>query len=482
MAEIFHNDFSGGMIRKKGPMKLADNESPLILNYHLDSVGDLTKRYGYTRLANQPVTGKTVNGMFMFTDVNSTKTCALMVINNAGNTQGVIYYRTSGNWTSSLATDTAGKITRFAAFCNYVFRVNGTDVVATSTDPVAPTWGTTNAPATITPKLIAVYEDRVYVANQPTTGQRSRLFFSSLPTSGTTITWDTTNDQVDINPDDNDEITALENNGNSLMIFKNRSLYRWKFKNVEPDRIIGVGAPTQEAVWTNFDLGITFFANEWGGWAYTGGYPKNVGRKIQPFFDAIAASTLTSIRTTGDHDHWFIYPGANLTVDGRTYTNPVLVYTISLDAWTIYTFAHPVGYFGRYIFSGSEDVYFGGNTGEVFQLGGVTVNSDDSGATTPSAIAGEIEFKEDFLGHDTNWVEDMTIYSKQPIGPNYTVRFNNTDDWKTLGETRKKVTKIGVRDEGNYVQFRASDNSISRSVIEAYAYEYQPLREEKEDD
>lgn len=479
--EIFHNDFSGGMVRKKGPMKLADNESPLVLNYLLDQVGDLVKRYGYTRLQGQLVSAKTVNGMFMYTNVTTAaQTCKIAVVNNSGDTQGVIYYQTTGAWATSKTNDTASLVTRFATFVNYLFRVNGTDVVGTSIAPVTGTWGTTNAPGTITPKLVGVYEDRVYLGNGNASGQRSRVWFSSLPVSGTSITWDTTNDYIDINPDDNDELTAFENNGNSLLFFKNRAMYRWKFKAVEPDKIIGVGVPTQEAVWTNFDLGITFFTNEYGVWAYTGGYPKNIGRKIQPFIDAIAAATLTSIRTSGDNDHYYIYPGANLTVDGRTYTNPRLVYTVSLDAWTIDTFDDAIGYMGKYIASSSEDLYFGNTNGEIMQLGGVTVNSDDSG-TSVAPIAGEVEFKEDFLGHDTNFVEELTVYAKQPIGPNYSVRFNNTDDWKNLGETRQKVAKFGIRSEGNYIQFRASDNSINRSTIEGYAYEHFSMRKEKED-
>ena len=479
MAEISRFSFAGGMVAKTGSLKLAENEVPLILNYHLDSVGDLTKRYGYTRLQGQLVDNKNVNGMFMYTNVTTAaQTCNLAVVNNSGDTQGVIYYRTTGAWATSKTNDTASLVTRFATFVNYLFRVNGTDVVATSIAPVTGTWGTTNAPSTITPKLVGVYEDRVYLGNGNTTGQRSRVWFSSLPVSGTSITWDTTNDYIDINPDDNDELTAFENNGNSLLFFKNRAMYRWKFKAVEPDKIIGVGVPNQEAVWTNFDLGITFFTNEYGVWAYTGGYPKNIGRKIQPWIDAIAAATLTSIRTSGDNDHYYIYPGANLTVAGRTYTNPVFVYTISLDAWTIYTLADPVKYFGKYINSSSEDLYFGNDDGEIMQLGGVTVNTDDSGSTA-APIAGEVEFREEFLANKEAKVNDITLYSAQPIGIKWNTRLNRRTDWDITSESTKVINKFTVNKSGNYIQLRAADNSNSRSVIEAYIIDYESHLTEK---
>lgn len=475
MPEIGRWDFSGGMVTKKGYLKLEENEVPLILNYHLDQTGDLVKRYGYTRVQGQLVDNKTVNGMFYYTNIQTAaNTCSLAVVNNAADSAGVIYYRTTGAWATSKTNDTAGRVSRFASFVNYVFRVNGADAVGTSVNPPGSIWGATNAPATITPNLIAVFQDRVYLANGQTGAQRSRVWFSSLPnTAGDTITWDTTNNYFHVNPDDNDEITGLENNGNTLLIFKNRSLYRWRYRQVEPDRIIGVGVPTQEAIATNFDLGITFFTNEYGVWAYTGGFPKNIGRKIQPWIDAIAAGTLTSIRSAVDNDHYYVYPGANLTVGGRTYTNPVFVYTISLDAWTVYTFDDAVGYMGKFISSSSEDLYFGNTDGEVFQLSGVTVNSDDSGGGAV-AIAGEVEFRTEFLANSESWVKDITVYSEQPIGPSYSVRFDRTLDWYDVGDTTKRIQTFPVNERGHYVQIRASDNSVGRSVIQGYVLNHDP--------
>ena len=397
------------------------------------------------------------------------QTCSIAVVDNAAGTQGVIYYRTSGGWATSKTNDTVGLITRFATFINYLFRVNGTDVIATSIAPVTGTWGTTNAPATITPKIINVYEDRVYLGNGNAANQRSRLWFSSLPSSAA-ITWDTTNDFVDINPDDGDELTAYKNHGDVQLIFKHRALYRWRFKNVEPDRVIGVGAPSQEAVQGHYELGITFFVNRHGAWAYTSGYPKNIGRSIQPFFDAITDANILNVKTGIDADHFYVHPGADVTVDGRTYRNPVFVYTISLDAWTIDTLYDVPRYFGSYLSSSQEVLHFGNNNGGIFQLGGMTVTTDDSnGAAAP--IAGEVEFREEFLSPNQSFGKNLTTYGDNFVGLKWSYRYDRSPDWISAGEQKHRIHKLLASQRGHYVQVRVADNSRNHSIIEGYHFE-----------
>ncbi len=161
------SNLSGGMNCKTNPLILKDAEAELIVNYNCDIVGSLTKRNGYTVFASQPVAAKQVLGMAQYTNSSTpTETTQVMVVNNTGNTQAVIYYNNSGTWTSSKATDTAATTvtnfnrSRFLTFVDYLFRVNGTQVVATSSDVNGGTWGTTDAPITITPSFIAMFQAR----------------------------------------------------------------------------------------------------------------------------------------------------------------------------------------------------------------------------------------------------------------------------------------------------------------------------------
>ena len=485
MANRNLTNFSGGINDKASKLLLKDTECEAIINYNLDSVGNLTKRNGYDVFASQPVAAKRILGLYQYTNTSvPAETTQVMVINNSGDTQSVIYYNNSSTWSTSKTNDTAlTTVTnfnrvRFATFLDYLFRVNGTDVISTSVNVNGSTWGTTNAPGTITPSFVTVFQDRVYVARNGVAAA-SRLYFSSLPSAGS-ITWTTASDFVDINPDDGDQITALENNGNRLLIFKNRSLYRWTFGQVEPDRLIGIGTPSQETVKTNLDLGITFFANEYGAYAYSGGRPKLISRKIQPWFDAITASNLDMMCAESDNDHYYLYLGDSLTVDGRAYTNVMAVYTISLAAWTIYTVNTPIRFMNKLILSSSEDIYFGSSNGRTYQWNSGT--ADDSGGAagaTAANIAGEILTKEMALNFpystDINWID---IISQQRVAASLSYDVDRKDIWKQLGNLNDRFTSFKVGSiPAKTLRLRITDNSQNISIIEGINIEHTPNKQ-----
>src|SRR3990167_6224141 len=194
MSNKFIANFSSGMNEKSSPLLLKESECEKIINFNLDTTGALVGRNGYDVFATQPVTGKRVHGLFQYTNTSSSaETTQVMVVNNSGDTNAVIYYNNSGTWATSKTNDTAVTTftnfnrARFKTFINYLFRVNGVDVVATSINVNGSAWGTTNAPGTITPSFIEIFQDRVYLARNGTTNP-SRLYFSNLPTTAGAIT------------------------------------------------------------------------------------------------------------------------------------------------------------------------------------------------------------------------------------------------------------------------------------------------------
>lgn len=468
------------MNTKVSPLLLKDTEVELALNFSLDTTGALTKRNGYDVYASQPVAGKTIVGLYQFTHTGTpAETTQMMVANSAADANTVIYYNNAGTWTLSKA-DTA--ITtfnntnryRFATFLDYVFRVNGTAVVATSTNVDGASWGTTDAPTVITPSFIRVYEDRVYTArNGAALG--SRVYFSGLPSSDT-ISWTTATDWFDVNPDDGDEITALENNGNRLLIFKNRALYRWKFGQVESDRLIGIGTKSQECVKTNLDLGITFFANEYGVYAYTSGRPKKISRKINKWIEACSATDVSLFNAETDDDHYYLYLADSLTVDSRTYTNVMAIYTVSLDAWVIYTLDKPVRVMSKLIVSGEENIYFGSTNGRTYKFDSGT--ADDSGGDngdTAVPIAGEIISKEYLLSFPTKSdIQHIDIISNQQSSAQALYSLDRNEEFKPLGELTKRVNDFSAQGECHTARIKIADNSQTISVIEGFNFQYEP--------
>lgn len=481
MSNHLITNFSGGMNSKVSPLLIKDTECELVVNYNLDKVGALTKRNGYDVFASQPVAAMRVNGLFQYTNTNTpAETTQVMVANVAGNANGIIYYNSSGTWTASKSNDTASLKSRFATFVDYLFRVNGTDVVASSKDVNGGIWGTTNCPATITPAFISVFQDRLYVAKGSASGQLSRVWFSGLPSAAETLPAWEVNDYFDVNPDDGDEIRALENNGNRLLIFKNRALYRWTFGQVEPDRLIGVGTQSQECVKTNLDLGITFFANEYGAYAYTGGRPKLISRKIQDWFDNIPATDVDDMVAETDADHYYLYLSDSMTVGGTTYTKVMAVYTISLNAWTIYTLNTPWRVASKLIQSNSEDIYFGSSNGRTYQWNSGI--ADDSGGTngdTAVSIAGEIIFKEQLLNFPSKTdIQNIDTIVQDGMTANLSYQLDRGGDFKPVGKNLiERVNNARLGKEGQTIRVRITDNGASQSVIEGLNIEHNPKKE-----
>lgn len=484
------------------PLLMRDSEAELILNYHLDNVGALTKRNGMSEFGAAVGGSGRIRGLFQFNDSSAGTNIKLAVRDNTGGTNGVIAYYSGGTWNNGLITDTAAKNTRFCTFVDYVFRTNGADVVASSAN--GSTWGTTNCPTVITPKFCAVFQDRVYVAHGGTSN-RSRLWFSSLPSAGA-ITWDTANDWVDINPDDGEEITGLENNGNRLIIYKGNSMYRWSFGQVEPDRIIGVGTYAQESIKTNFDLGVTFFANPHGVYAYTTGRPKLISRKIQPLIDVV--EDWADICAEVDDDHYYLSVGRLVTPGGinnsttlgtKTYSNVVLVYHVSLDAWTMYTMGRRITVMSQWtpnddkiqkIMVGTTSV------GTVYQLSNEQYPRDGASTTSGYDINGEFRSKEYMLSYPQRTsLAYLDVFSTKRQEANVFYDLDRQDNFRPLGTLSERVSNLRIPvQECNSVRVSIMENSGLKfqggsssnlspqftNVIEGFNFEHEPKQKRDE--
>lgn len=456
----------GGMNVKVGPLIAKDDECELALNYVLDTIGCLQKRGGSDAFGGQPVPNKSILGLFNFYDTSSNVNIPVMAINNAGASASVIYYLNSGTWTISDKTNsTASARTRFVAFVDYVFRVNGADLVATSNNGL--NWGTTYAPTSITPRYAKVFQDRVYFANGAS-GNNSRVWFSSLP-SGGAVTWDLTANYFDVNPDDGDQITALENNGNRLLIFKKRALYRWNFGQVEPDRVIGVGTDSQESVATNFDLGVTFFANQRGVYTYTGNRPKLISRKIQPYITAV--QDWSTVAGGVDSEHYYLHVG-DITVGDRTIENCVLVYHISLDAWTVFSVASSITVFSTLIDVGNGEQLCFGDTSGLTQLTSYSLIPADE--DEPYTSDNDTPINADFISKEyllsfpdrTNlaWID---VFARVRGNSMVYYDIDRMDQFQELqSPLTQRITNIRIPDrECNSVRIRITDVGASASQL-----------------
>lgn len=344
------------------------NVSRLIQNFDTDILGSLRVRKGVTAIGNQVQDGKNCLGLFNFRDSGSgTYNQQIAVTNNSGDTQSVTKYNASGTWTAitSGSSFTASKKFRFATFLDYVFMVNSAFEVKSWDGNPSNGWGTTNLTSAPAGQFITVFNSRLYIAS--TSANPDRLYFSSIQAG--TITWDTTNDWLDLNPSDGMNITGLANTGTLILIFKERAMYRWNGHATDANLIVDIGTTSQESIASR--NGRVFFFNPYGVCMTDGGYPVRISKPIHRWIEAISPSYYTSVASVCDEDNLYVSIG-DVTVDSVAYSNTVLVYTFSTQTWRIRTYAEQFRAFANYIDSSGNYKIMGGNDdGDVqdFDLG-----------------------------------------------------------------------------------------------------------------
>jgi len=476
-------DLSGGQNSLVSPLFLKDNECELVQNYHMDYIGGLTKRKGITYLIGQVESAKPISSLFQFIDKSGNNYDNLLIgIDKADDSQGLIRTIDSDGtaWDDSKTSETLGSVPVFCTLVNYIFRTNSNEVVGSNNNPLG-AWGTTNCPTTIKPKYCKVWEDRVYVANNNLSGalRPSRIYWSSLPSETGTLTWTTSTDYADINPDDGDEITWIEPSGSKLLIFKNRGLYRWTFGQVEPDKIIDIGTPEGRSVAQTH--GICFFANNYGAYAYTSGQPKMISKKVQPFIDAVSNTNI--YRSACDNDHYYLYIG-DVIVDSISYANVMLVYTISLNTWHIETYPFEIKAMARFerdtipkttdveIY---DNVYLGDDAGYIYRKG--IGNTDDNG-TTAGTINGRIITKEYPLNFPKNTeLKNLYVLAQKARGAKVNYRIDR-GKWKPWKDLKERINEGRLSGRAKTIQLSFTDNSIlTPSRIEGFTVEYKPKEE-----
>ncbi len=469
-------NLGGGQNSQVTPLFIKNSECEIVQNYHMDRIGSLKKRNGIANLVGQIINNKSILGMFYFKDIQGTdRTNILVATNDASDTNSDIFALESNAWAISKTNDTASALPEFASFVDYVFRANGSEVVNTSNDPrpTGGSWGTTNAPTVIKPKYVKVWEDRVYVANDTNSSKGSRLFWSSLPAADGTITWTTGTDFADINPDDNDEITWIEPFGPRLLIFKNDALYRWTFGQVEPDKIIDVGTPQGRTVKQTH--GVCFFANKLGVWAYQSGQPILISRKIQPFIDAIP--TLDNMRAEVDNDHYYLYIG-DVTVDGETFNNTMLVYTLSLETWHMETYPFEIKAMARFQTKTlgntaiANAIYLGDDDGYVYRK---DTGTQDVNGTTATPINGYIRTKEFPLDFpQTSILEKLYVVANQAAGAKVNYRIDRAEEFTPWHDLKARITENNLGGRAKTFQMTITDNSLIQSQIEGFSIQFKP--------
>lgn len=450
---FLQEDLSGGMMSNVSDHLLPNNTAKLSVNLNYDVIGEATQRNGTTQLGN--TLAGICKGLFQFINSDGTLNRLVSVFSNT------VYYFNGTSWVTTENVATSEKV-RFTSFLNLIFRVGGGDTTKTWNGNAGSGWGLVNVSGAPIGKFIETFKDRMYISGNST--YPDRLYFSSISSTSGTITWTTSTDFLDVNPEDGNNITGLKKISNLLLIFKERTMYRWNGSSTDAEVVVDIGTPSQESIASA--KGMVFFFNPQGIYVTNGGYPTELSRPVANFIKGMSASFYTEVAGFCDDDHYYCSIG-NSTVNGITFSNVWLCYTISTQTWYAYSFADSFRFLRSYVDTIGTVNYVGGDTDGMVQY--IFDGTTDNG--TP--INYEYQTKEwSFVSPNcVTQISKMGVMVENGVGSQWMYN-SDKQGFKTLGEVKDRSTILkGLNIKGNQIAFKLA-GSNRYTPIKFTGYEF----------
>jgi hypothetical protein len=304
------------------------------LNFHFDKIGSATLRKGTTLLGNK--LSSNCAGLYEFRDSGSGTNNQIVRVDTT-----TLYHLTGTSWTSKRGALTLGSKARFTTFLDYLWMVNGTEDTAIWDGNPSNAFSTAGI-VSGAPKgqFIENFRSRVWIAGNSTFPDR--VYCSTLQDTSTPpqISWDTTpgtGNYVDISPQDGDNTTGMRRAKNALLVFKREHIYRiYSVSETEPDPKVDIGTYSNESI-VGTKVG-NFFHHPTGFYLLSDdGGLKEISKPIIDIVQAITVPNYDKITgwQDGDHVYWSV---GDCTINGVSYANLVVRYTISTEVWTHYSY------------------------------------------------------------------------------------------------------------------------------------------------
>jgi len=316
-----------------------ENSVQLAVNMHFDRVGAVVTRLGVETYAT----------------ALSGSVKAFGALNLLGGAQvlyaqvGATIYAWSGlAWVSVRGSLTGSGKARFSQFLNRIWMVNGSsgDVPKTSNGTA---FDTTDVPATF-PKgdfIQAGFGGRVWIGD----ASKDILYYTEIVDSSDGITYDTPlvfditkNFLSKFSPQDGESMTGLFRVPKALLVFKQNHIYRVygvdsnNLGNVDDYPAYNVGTFSQESIVQAKDGVYFHHSSGFYKFAYDT-QPTEISRRVIDFVKAIPRSAYENVVGVYDGYDAVKWSVGSLTVEGVTYANCQMRYSISTQVWTIYDYA-----------------------------------------------------------------------------------------------------------------------------------------------
>lgn len=375
----------------------------------------------------------------------------------------------TGTIWSTVRTTSVSTKARFSQWLNRTYMVNGTDALQCSSGS---TFSAESGfvPATVMPVghfIQAGFDGRIWIGNKTT----DALYYSDIvqfsPPSTYTLTYTATNYIQTLSSQDGESMTGLFRVPRALLVFKQNHIYRvYSSSNIDPYPAYNVGTYSQESIVQAKD-GL-YFHHSSGFYKFNyDGQPTEISKRVIDFVRAISRSaydTVVGIYDGYDSVKWSV--GA-ATVEGASYTNLQMRYTISTQVWTIYDFPNNT-ITALTTFDDGSNIYqtVGTAQGRVGQL---DAGNDDFGVAIPYDFIDRWRSFTEMYSKSKN-ISGMTVtslngggallqYQTQKSGPNV------WEDIDTLDEEYNSLFPNANTDDFSIIRFRLRGNTSGTQIV-----------------
>jgi len=460
--QFIFNEVSSGVMQGVKWSLTPPNSVSHALNMVFDEViGEAVVRKGSTIKGGQLVAeDNTINGLFYFKDDAGADEKLIASVNEVGDTTQSLMYFDGSAWNTGKTGDTAGLKTRFETFLDQVLRLNGTDTPAASTNGTV--WGSSAALDTANMpngKFVRVYKAQMCIAG--VASKPDSLYVSSVPNAGgTAISWTDGNREIVFNPSDGGNITGIGEVSNLLIVFKDNGMYRWNNQATDADQLIDIGCSSQESI-VNLGGSLLAFFNQKGVWVTSGDQPQLISRRVQKWIDGMSSSFYPNVASYGDGEHLFVSIG-DCTVDGISYNNIVLRYSIQTKEWTVYSYPYQFRVFSRFLSGNETQIVGGDSTARVYQIESTSLTDNNT------SIGFQIETHDIDFG-SRGIVKEISnrimAYGINPQSAIVQVKVD-FDDWITLGTLNKQIEQFLINEtlKGHFFRFRIVGTSSTERL------------------
>ena len=476
MTPIRYTNFDGLINSNTSDFLMRDNELIAAKNVWTYKLGKLEKVPGTTETASGSVgTDAEVTGLHWYFDT-SDRVDYLLGIATKGDDLTMEFIAPNKevpitSWTSieGLSTDWDGYADSIADMENYLGK---TFVVGHQEDTTFLPSGTVNgvdfsdADQDIfdmpQAKFIVRYRDLLYVLHTKLDDvvYPSRAYYSDEPVDGG-IGWTSTDTNfIEFGYDDGDEITGAAEVLDRLIVFKERSM--WKYDESERKKIADYGCDSHRSIQKINN--VLYWFNRYGFWRWAGAYPELISAKMQNYIDAIDQANINnviSVQYDGFEYRAFI---GDVTVDGTDYTNTWFCWDVRKETSYIRCTSEPAYSASLFKIDSKVRSHFGNDDSSVFTFANKVDNVyADNGEEIDSFFI--TKAYDHGAPEDVKHTNHMTVFSRYGEGIKCSVDINNNNSFDNTDVTSfdKNIGHADILSSGNRYRYKFYEKSYNKS-------------------